>query len=59
MTAQGTRLIPVSMRRRDGDIAAATTPPTAVMAGHSRLTDGVATLAYDPAIHDDVQHAQQ
>src|SRR5947209_11789737 len=26
--------------------------PTAVMAGHSRPKDGVATLAYDPAIHD-------
>jgi hypothetical protein len=29
-----------------------------VIAGHSRPKDGVATLAYDPAIHDDVQHAE-
>jgi len=29
-------------------------PPTAVMAGHSRPKDGVATLAYDPAIHDEL-----
>jgi hypothetical protein len=29
------------------------------MAGHSRLKDGVAALAYDPAIHDDAQHAQK
>jgi len=29
------------------------------MAGYSRLKDGVAALAYDPAIHDDAQYAQQ
>jgi hypothetical protein len=29
-----------------------------VMAGHSRPKDGVAPLAYDPAIHEDCQPAQ-
>jgi hypothetical protein len=27
------------------------------MAGHSRSKNGVASLAYDPAIHDDEQHS--
>jgi hypothetical protein len=27
------------------------TPPSFVIAGHSRPKDGVASLAYDPAIH--------
>jgi hypothetical protein len=31
--------------------------PLRVVAGHSRTKDGVASLAYDPAIHDDVQRA--
>jgi hypothetical protein len=29
-----------------------------VMAGHSRLKDGVASLAYDPAIHDEALRVQ-
>ena len=33
--------------------------PTAVMAGHSRPKDGVATLAYDPAIHGELQHLKR
>jgi hypothetical protein len=28
--------------------------PSFVIAGHSRPKDGVASLAYDPAIHDEV-----
>jgi hypothetical protein len=28
-----------------------------VVAGHSRTKDGVASLAYDPAIHDEAQRA--
>jgi hypothetical protein len=31
--------------------------PLRVMPGHSRPKDGVATLAYDPGIHDEAQHA--
>jgi hypothetical protein len=30
-----------------------------VIAGHSRPKDGVASLAYDAAIHDDAQRAQR
>jgi hypothetical protein len=29
-----------------------------VIAGHSRPKDGVASLAYDPAIHDEFQQSQ-
>jgi hypothetical protein len=29
-----------------------------VIAGHSRPKDGVASLAYDPAIHEREQHMQ-
>jgi hypothetical protein len=32
--------------------------PTGVTAGHSRPKDGVASLAYGPAIHERVQQTQ-